>query len=58
MFLLLRIEGCKNIAKVIMAGCSMQKWPEPTQKGELLLAEPRYIYNRFRTRQNRQQTQQ
>src|SRR6266571_3135361 len=43
---LLRIEGCKNVAKVIMAGCPVQKWPEPTQKGDLLLAEPCDIYDR------------
>jgi hypothetical protein len=54
----LGIERRKDIAKVIVRGRSVTERPKPTQKINLLLAEPRNIHERLRSAQNREQTQQ
>jgi hypothetical protein len=39
--------------EVIMRGSTVAKWPEPTQKIELLLAEPGNVDERLGSRQDR-----
>ena len=51
----LGVEDGENIAEVIVRGRAMVKRPEPTQKLDLLLAEPRNVDEALRAGQNRKQ---
>jgi len=44
---LLRIEGCENIAKVVVRGRSIAERPKSAQKIDLLLAKEREIKERL-----------
>src|SRR5271166_3796699 len=54
----LGVEGGKDIAEVIVRGCSVTERPEPAQKINLLLAEPRNIHECLRSAQHGEQTQE
>jgi hypothetical protein len=55
---LLGVEGCEDIAEVIVRRRAIAKWPEPAQQREFLAAETGDIDKGLRPGQHREQAQQ
>src|SRR5215472_12452202 len=52
------VEGCENVAEVVVRRRSIPERQEPAQQCDLLLAEPRYVDEGFRPGKHGEQAQQ
>ena len=52
------IEGCEDVADPVMRRCAVAERSKPAQQGQLLLAEPGNVGERFRAGQGGEQGQQ